>query len=128
MQKGGRGPLEIDAAIPQHQHAGRCSGRGISGRFLSAAISIEINADEPAALGIEPKTGQPKRILHAMSRQQRSDSLQVAASQHQRDDRLRSYRIEPGSRRIVEHQRRPVDQRAGNGNAPAHTPESSAGY
>ena len=69
---------------------------------------------------VETIVRQAERVLDAMRGQQRRDSLQIAAAQNQRDDRLRGHRIESGGRRIVKDQRRLVDQRARDGNAASH--------
>ena len=69
---------------------------------------------------IEAKVRKAKCILQPVRGEQRRDVMQVAAAEDQRDDRLRGDGIEARRGRIVEHDRRLIDQRARDRNAAAH--------
>src|ERR1051326_3705357 len=70
--------------------------------------------------GVKMKLRQRKSVLQPMRSQQRSYSVNIPQTQNQRDDGLRSNRIESRGRRIVQHNGRPRNQCACNGHAAPH--------
>src|SRR5271169_3112562 len=103
--------LEINSAIPQNQKTRR-RHPGFAWR-----VSIGHRSHNPFGCGVEAKVRESETVLKPLRREERRDAEYVSQAQNERDDCLRSDWIQPGCRRIVEHDGRLVNQRSRDGHA-----------
>src|SRR6266567_6053358 len=86
-------------------------------RFVAGLLSISKNSVRHC---IEMEVRESKSVLQPVRGQQRSHTINIAQPQNQRDNRLRSHRIETRRRRIVEHDRWTSNESARDGYPAAH--------
>src|SRR4029077_11526379 len=110
------GPLVVDAAAFEHDDVRL---RGFTSVGLAGGVRMTVTRNDPARRLVETKPRETEGVLDTVRGEERRDSLQVAAAEDERDDRLRGDGIEAGRWRVVEHDRGPIDQGARDGDAAA---------